>query len=215
MTSALFPDALELLRQTRHGTLATQSTVLPGYPHASFLPYVCDEAGRVLLVMSRLAEHTQNALRDEKSSFLVHDASANLSGARLTILGDLQRVEREPLLLARLTRQNPQLASYLAMSDFAIWRLWPRRARYIAGFGKMGWLEGEEWESALSLSLDQEAALLAELAGSVALELLGVDYAGLDVRQGDQIMRYRFESQCADLNEVQIAAKAVLSSFKS
>ena len=182
---------------------------------ASFLPYVCDEAGRVLLVMSRLAEHTQNVLLDEKVSFLVHDAAANLSGARLTILGDLQRVESEPLLLARLTRQNPELASYLAMSDFSIWRLWPRRARYIAGFGKMGWLEGEEWEGAPSLSLSQEATLLLELAGSVALELLGVDYAGLDVRHGDQIMRYRFESQCVDLNEVQIAAKAVLYSFKS
>jgi putative heme iron utilization protein len=213
MSSALFPDALELLRQTRHGTLATQSTVLSGYPHASFLPYVCDEAGRVLLVMSRLAEHTQNVLRDEKVSFLVHDVSVNLSGARLTILGDLQRVESEPLLLARLTRQNPELASYLAMSDFSIWRLWPRRARYIAGFGKMGWLEGEEWEGAPSLSLADEAKLLTELA-QTSLEIVGVDLAGLDVRCNEQIVRYRFEQRCTSLSDVKTEVKVVLSSLK-
>ncbi|MGL4996430.1 MAG: HugZ family protein [Deefgea sp.] len=207
MSSPQFSEALELLRQTRHGTLATQSTVLPGYPHASFLPYVCDEAGRVLLVMSRLAEHTQNVLRDEKVSFLVHDATANLSGARLTILGDLQRVDSEPLLLARLTRQNPELASYLAMSDFAIWRLWPRRARYIAGFGKMGWLEGEEWESAANLSLADEEQLLNEFSDVFSLSLVGVDLAGVDARSNEQLSRHSFENECADVGAVRVALK--------
>ncbi|MBM5572116.1 MULTISPECIES: HugZ family pyridoxamine 5'-phosphate oxidase [Deefgea] len=207
MSSVLFPDARELLRQTRHGTLATQSTVLPGYPHASFLPYVCDEAGRVLLVMSRLAEHTQNVLQDEKVSFLVHDAAATLSGARLTILGDLLRVESEPLLLARLTRQNPTLAGYLQMSDFAVWRLWPRRARYIAGFGKMGWLEGDEWESAACLSLADEAQLLHEFANELPIQLAGIDLAGYDVRSDEQLKRHRFEQLCADVETVRATLK--------
>ncbi|WP_203564096.1 hypothetical protein [Deefgea sp. CFH1-16] len=48
-SSALFSAALALLRQTQHGVLATQSLVLPGYPHASWLPFVLDEAGRIVL----------------------------------------------------------------------------------------------------------------------------------------------------------------------
>ena len=137
----------------------------------------------------------------------MHDAAANLSGARLTILGDLQRVESEPLLLARLTRQNPELASYLAMSDFAIWRLWPRRARYIAGFGKMGWLEGEEWEGAPSLSLADEAQLLNELSDDFPLNIVGVDLAGFDARSNEQLNRHGFENVCADVGEVRTALK--------
>jgi hypothetical protein len=33
---------------------------------------------------------------------------------------------------------------YLEMADFAFFRLRTERARYIAGFGRMGWLEGQE-----------------------------------------------------------------------
>jgi putative heme iron utilization protein len=132
---------------------------------------------------------------------------ATLSGARLTILGNLQPVADESLLLARLARQNPALAGYLQMSDFAVWRLWPRRARYIAGFGKMGWLEGDEWESAACLSLADEAQLLQEFADELPIELAGIDLAGYDVRSDEQLNRYRFEQPCTDVDTVRATLK--------
>ncbi|QKJ66541.1 pyridoxamine 5'-phosphate oxidase family protein [Deefgea piscis] len=209
-SSALFSAALALLRQTQHGVLATQSLVLPGYPHASWLPLVLDEAGRIVLVMSRLAEHTQNVLLDEKVSFLVHEPSATLSGARLTILGDLQPVPDDPLLLARLARQNPQLASYLAMADFSVWRLWPRRARYIAGFGKMGWIEGDEWETAAQLSLADESALIQSTLLPEGCELIGVDWAGCDLRRNGQLERHILHCDRFDLAALRAAIDAVI-----
>ncbi len=77
----------------------------------------------------------------------------------------------------------------------------------------MGWLEGEEWESAPNLSLADEAKLLTELA-QTSLEIVGVDLAGLDVRCNEQIARYRFEQSCTNLSDVKIAMEVVLPSLK-
>ncbi|MBM5574583.1 pyridoxamine 5'-phosphate oxidase [Deefgea sp. CFH1-16] len=160
--------------------------------------------------MSRLAEHTQNVLLDEKVSFLVHEPSATLSGARLTILGDLQPVPDDPLLVARLARQNPQLASYLAMADFSVWRLWPRRARYIAGFGKMGWIEGDEWETAVQLNLADEAALIQSAQLPAGCELIDVDWAGCDLRRNGQLERHILHCDGFDLAALRVAIEMLI-----
>ncbi|QLG89494.1 pyridoxamine 5'-phosphate oxidase family protein [Chitinibacter bivalviorum] len=211
----LWPEALALIRRSRNLALASLSAQMPGYPHVSWLPMVADEAGRPMLVMSRLAEHTQNILQDSKVSVLLHDDEMALNKARLTILGDLQLVEPDPLLAARMARYNPELVSYLQMSDFSVWRLWPQRARYIAGFGKMGWLEGERWESEFALSLAQEAQLLSQYAPMTALELVGVDVAGCDIRRGDVLQRHEFAAVCRQMDQVAVSLEHITRNLEA
>ncbi|WP_373974247.1 CREG family protein [Chitinibacter sp. SCUT-21] len=206
----LWSEAIALIRRRRTLALASMSAQMPGYPHVSWLPMVADEAGRPLLVMSRLAEHTQNILQDAKVSVLLHEEEMALDKARLTIVGDLQPATLDELLAARLARYNPELASYLQMSDFAVWRLWPRRARYIAGFGKMGWIEGEQWESAFALSLPQEAQLIAEFSPATAFELVGVDLGGCDLRRDQVLQRYEFAQAARSIDEVTMALEQLL-----
>jgi hypothetical protein len=91
--------------------------------------------------------------------------------------------------------------------------LWPRRARYIAGFGKMGWLEGEQWESEFALSLTQEAQLLAHYGAQTQDELVGVDIAGCDVRRDQILQRYEFTDVGRSTEQVAAALEQLLQGF--
>ena len=48
--------------------------------------------------------------------------------------------------------RHPQAADYLALADFSLYVLRVREARFIGGFGDMGWLAGEPLRAALSAS---------------------------------------------------------------
>jgi hypothetical protein len=68
------------------------------------------------------------------------------------------------------------------MLDFMFFRIHPKRLRYIGGVGKMGGLEAEMLDAIPSLSLAEEASLLAE-AQAIApsnITLLGIDRFGID-----------------------------------
>ncbi|QLI81103.1 pyridoxamine 5'-phosphate oxidase family protein [Chitinibacter fontanus] len=205
-----WPEVVALIRRSRMLALATNSVQMAGYPHVSWLPTVADEAGRPMLVISRLAEHTHNLQQDQRVSVLLHDDEMSLNKARLTIWGDLQPASLDELLAARWARYNPELASCLQMSDFSVWRLWPRRARYIAGFGQMGWVEGDAWESAPALTLEQEAQLLAEYTPMQAQALVGIDLGGCDVWRDGRVQRYEFAAPASDLVELKLALEQLL-----
>ena len=133
---------INLLHLAEFSTLATQSQQLPGYPYATAVPNVLDENHRPLLLISRLAEHTKNLLADPRVSLsLVEPGTANVqTAARITLLGDAQQFQPDDLLKTRYLRYIPDAAQYLEL-DFMFFRVNPRRIRFIAGIGKMGWLE--------------------------------------------------------------------------
>lgn len=126
------------------GTLDKQS----GHPHVSLVelcPLV--EERSILLLLSGLAEHTMNLMADTRATLLITDAwsaPAGLAHPRVTLVGDALRMEDEAEVeAARMAfiALHPQAESYARFSDFHMWRLRVRRARYIAGFGKMGWVD--------------------------------------------------------------------------
>ncbi len=67
------PDARRLLRRRHYGVLATTSQQFPAYPYGSFVDYVTDHIGRPVILISALAEHTQNINRHALVSLAVHD----------------------------------------------------------------------------------------------------------------------------------------------
>ena len=175
--------AINLLHEVSYSTLATQSVQLPGYPYASAVPNVLDECHRPLLLVSALAEHTKNLLADSRVSLShVEPGAENVqTAARMTLLGDAEWFEPEELLKARYLRYLPDAGQYLEL-DFMFFRIIPKRARFIAGVGKMGWLEAAEWGAVPSLSLERECVLveIAQRAVRTGIRILGVDCYGID-----------------------------------
>jgi putative heme iron utilization protein len=176
-------SALTLLHEVPYGTLATLSTQLPGYPYGTAVPCVLDQDHCPVLCISALAEHTRNLLADPRSSLSVVKAEGShiQSAARITLVGDAERLEPSPELVARYLRYQPDAEQYLSL-DFLFFRLRPARARFIGGVGKMGWLESADWEGLPVLSVEDEAARLkaAALKAPPGVRLLGVDCFGID-----------------------------------
>lgn len=137
-----YAEARRLLRRSRSGALGSVSLAMPGFPFVSLLPYVLDEACRPLFLLSGLAEHTKNLLADPRASLLVAEGLGSvLEQARLTLLGTVERVELDAPGRVRFLRYCPESEKLLALGDFAFFRMAPLKARFIGGFGRMGWMD--------------------------------------------------------------------------
>jgi heme iron utilization protein len=198
-------DVINLLHSADHATLATHSQQMPGYPYATVVPCIVGEAHRPIFLLSLLAEHTKNLLADGRCSLSVVqiDAGNVQTAARLSIVGDCERFEPTPELVARYLRYQPDAEQYLAL-DFVFLRMLPKRARFIGGVGHMGWLESEDWHGFAQVKLEDEADLLASLATPLSgdVQLLGVDCYGIDCLVGGQRIRKAFASTATSGDEV-------------
>ncbi|MBI4353170.1 MAG: pyridoxamine 5'-phosphate oxidase family protein [Candidatus Omnitrophica bacterium] len=141
----------EFLAGRRYGALATQSLDLPGYPFGSLVPYCLDRQGCPILRLSALAQHTRNILKNPKASLTVWDVREEdiLGSTRVTCLGDVVKVTGEEAEQAheRYDAGFPMAGAFGEL-DFSFFKLKPVRIRYILGFGRMGWVEASEYESA-------------------------------------------------------------------
>ncbi|TCP10751.1 hypothetical protein EV683_11930 [Crenobacter luteus] len=206
-------SAIDLVHRADHGALASHATQLPGYPFCTQLPFVPDAQHRPVLLISSLAEHTRNLIADGRASLALADPGADdlLSGARLTLLGDVARVDADEALVARYLRYRPEAADYLGFGDFAFYRLEPRRVRLIAGFARMGWLEAEDWAGAVTLTPDDEAAELAALPMLAGARWLGLDAYGADIERDGRRLRLTFAEPAADAQERRRAVAVALA----
>ncbi|ROQ22438.1 HugZ family protein [Gallaecimonas pentaromativorans] len=161
MRNSAVHQARQLLLTIQSGVLATHSKALPGYPFGSVTPFVLDRDGSLLLFISDIAQHSRNLTMDPKCSITVFEQTVetdqNTQG-RVTVLGDAQKLAEgeDEAAFARYASQFPESLGYRQAHDFAVWRLLPKRIRFIGGFGKIFWLELGEWQGATG-DWDQEA----------------------------------------------------------
>ncbi|KMN83962.1 pyridoxamine 5'-phosphate oxidase [Chromobacterium sp. LK11] len=198
--------AIHLLHRCVHASLASHSTQLAGYPYATPIPCVPDARHRPTLCLSALAEHSKNLQADPRCSVALLDpeAASSQSGSRLTLLGDMEPFQPTPLELARHLRYQPEAEDWLRL-DFAFYRLRPQRLRYIEGFGRMGWLEAEQWLDGPTLEPEREAELLDRAAALPAgVRLLGADCHGIDYESAAARRRLAFP---AALESDELAAR--------
>ena len=206
-----YAEVRTLLRRSRSGALGTQSLGVPGYPFVSALPYVPDEAGCPVFLLSELAEHTRNLRADSRASLLVTEGDGiNLAQARLTLLGRMQPVDLDEASRRRYVRYSPESALYLELGDFRFFRLEPDKARFVGGFGRMGWLAAEA--PAAALDPDTEAGLVARLERQVppGVAVVGIDREGLDVRIGGVLRRLALPATDGSAAALEAAAAAIL-----
>lgn len=174
---------INLLHRADSATLATQSLGMPGYPYATAVPNILDERHRPVLLISALAEHTRNLMADPRVSLSVSEPGSSdiQNAARLTLIGDVERLESDDCPTDRYLRYLPAAAQYLQL-DFNFFRIVPKRIRYIGGVGRMGWIEGDAYPAAACLSATDESALLQQAQALTPgnVTLLGIDPFGID-----------------------------------
>lgn len=127
-------------------TLSTIARAPEGFPYGSLVAFASDAHGRPLLLLSRLAEHTENLRARPEASLLVCEAP-DLALGRVTLLGrctlvpDDEKREVRSIFLAR----QPSAATYVDFADFAFYRLEPQAVRYVGGFGRMSWVDAKDY----------------------------------------------------------------------
>jgi putative heme iron utilization protein len=153
-----------LVQAARAATLCTLARDPAGYPYGSLVTVAIDGHGRPLLLLSTLAEHTQNLAAHPEASVLVTEPlrqhAQPLALGRVTLIGPCARLpegERDEARRSFLAVQ-PDAAYYVDFSDFAFHRLEPVALRYVGGFGRMSWVTAEDYRRAKPDPLAADAA---------------------------------------------------------
>ena len=142
--------ARTLLSELQTATLATVAKDPAGHPYPSFVTFALDGGDPVLLI-SEMAEHTQNLRVDSRASLLAAEnrSSDPLANGRVTLLGDCRPVEASDTSAREVYLERlPNAAYYCDFADFNFWRLRVESIRYIGGYGRMSWVTGDAWHGA-------------------------------------------------------------------
>jgi heme iron utilization protein len=223
MTLAL--EAQQFLLSVHKGVLSTHSAKFDGYPFGSVAPFVLNHQGMPTILISTIAEHTKNIIQNAHVSLVVFENENDLqANARLTLLAKAEQTDKNNALMrARYLRYIPQAAQYFDMHDFSFYTLYITQARYIAGFGKMGWVEGEAMQLPSNPLFIEESSILAHMNADHAENLkaycqhfhhvktdtatmIGVDSLGFDVRTDvDTVLRFNFDAPISNAQEARSA----------
>jgi putative heme iron utilization protein len=144
-----------LVHAARSATLCTLTREPAGHPYGSLVAFASDAQGRPLLLLSTLAEHTQNLAVCADASVLVAEPwglhGSPLAIGRVTILGPCaalpEGAARDEARAAFLAA-HPDAAGYADFRDFAFYRLTPTSLRYVGGFGRMSWVTADAYAAA-------------------------------------------------------------------
>jgi len=215
-------EARRVMRRFAGGVLATQSLKYPGYPYASALPFCTDQRGRVILLISHLAEHTQNADRDPKAGFLVSPLGRDLQEqARVSMIGDIATID-DAATTTRYLRYFPEAGQYLQIGGFRFFRIEPLSLRYIAGFASIHTVTAGSYLAPHYPLVDTEYDVIEHMNADHAKTMLeycrhvhgrtparatmiGIDCDGFDVRADSEILRFDFTAEVKDAGEARIA----------
>jgi heme iron utilization protein len=129
--------AKKLLREGRTGALATLAEG-SGDPYCSLVNVATMPDGAPLLLISQLALHTRNILADPRVSLLLDERKAGdpLEGARIMLSGTAE-VTKDPAGRPRYLARHTSAEMFADFADFSFYRVTPKRAHLVAGFGRI------------------------------------------------------------------------------
>lgn len=221
-------EARQLLRAHRYGALSTLSKKFDGHPFGSITPYMVDHDGSLLILISTLAEHTKNIAADPRVSLISHNQRSPhiQTQGRITLLGNAEIVADREAAGQRYLRYFPEAQTYFAMHDFSFYRIAPLSLRYIGGFGHIHWIKAENYQVESYPLIEQETDILAHMnadhADSLrrycqhvhqreaqAVEMVGIDCDGFDVRADGDVYRFDFPEPVLDAQQARAALVAM------
>jgi putative heme iron utilization protein len=204
-----------LLRRSRQGALATLMTG-SGDPYCSLVNVASHPDGSPILLISRLALHTNNILGDPRVSLMLDERAEGdpLEGARIMLAGRAEEANGEDakILRRRYLNAHSSAEAFVDFKDFSFFRIRPLAAHLVAGFGRIVDLRPEQFLTDLSgatalLEAEQDAidhmnADHLEATNLYATRLLGAEPAdwrctgcdpdGIDLAAGAKTLRLDF-----------------------
>jgi heme iron utilization protein len=211
--------ARRLIRGARFGAIAVLEPGT-GFPFASRVLTGTDIDGTPLILVSALSVHTGALAADPRASLLFGEPGKGdpLAHPRITVRTRAERVAREdPVharLRARFIARHPKAALYADFPDFAFFRMVPESASLNGGFGKAFLLDASDLlvvspaiADLADIELDAIHHMNADHADSVdnyarnigkskktGWKICGIDCAGLDLANGDELLRIEFDA---------------------
>lgn len=220
----------KLLRSMDCGVLSTMSSEMPGFPFGSITPYVMTHEGNVVIYVSGIAQHTKNMLKDDKVCLTVMDDGGGnkQDQGRATIVGHARRVPDDCVetVSERYYSFFPEARAYGGAHDFQFIWIEAVRVRYIGGFGKIFWIENDEWNQSAPewaggeagivehMNDDHSASVVAMAKHFFSVEdeaavLLAADAEGCHLRAGGGIHYLPFDERAHDRDSVREAMVAL------
>ena len=209
-----------MLRSHRYGVLSTISKKFAGYPFGSITPYLVDHDGSLLILISTLAEHTKNILHDPRASLITHDQRDPhiQTQGRVTALGNAELEPDREQAGQRYLRYFPEAQSYFSMHDFSFYRIRPMAIRYIGGFGRIHWVDMENYTVKPYSLIESEPGVIAHMNAdhqdtmrnyckhfhrheALDVEMVGIDIDGFDVRADGEVLRFEFAQPVTDAQQ--------------
>ncbi len=220
-------EARLLLRRARTATIASLDRG-GGGAYASLANVATDVDGAPIVLISKLAWHTQNLVADGRGSLMVAELPETgdaLTGQRVTVMGQW-REATETRLRRRYLARHPEAAMYVDFGDFSFWRLTPEVIHAVAGFGRIETLGAAEvFPPAAELEALEDSAIThmnqdhAEAVRLYATRLLGaseaqwrvaaIDPDGADLTGGQQSLRLAFPAPVYSAEALRLAFKAL------
>lgn len=218
--------ARRLLRSVDSGILSTMSKELPGYPFGSVTPFVMTHDGKIVIYVSAIAQHTANLLANPKTCLTAMQSGGGNQQelGRVTVVADAAEVPEDRIaeVQQRYYTFFPESQHYGQAHNFAFYWLEPVRVRYIGGFGKIFWIEQQDWALAEPEWQEAEAGIVkhmnddhGEALRNMArhfcgmqvdqVEQLAVDVEGCHIRVGSEVRYLPFEAPCTTMNSVRAA----------
>ena len=217
-------------------TRAALATSLNGAPYGSLVLFAVDVDASPLLLLSDLAQHTRNIAFDPRVSLLLDATEGRpdpLTGSRLTLLGRAL-LHEDPRCRERFLAHHPSSAGYASFPDFHLYRVVVERGHLVAGFGRIDWINGDDFLFALDAGplADAEIDILQHMnedhsdaiaryasgllnRGGTGWQMTGIDPEGIDLQREGETARLNFPASVATSILTPAAARAALVQLDS
>ena len=222
--------ARTMARKIGTGTLCTLSSNPEGYPYGSFVTYSIHNGDPIFLI-SALAEHTKNLNLSTRSSLLISEGGEGnpLALGRVTLIGDCLIMPEEERQSAKenFLEKHESASFYVDFKDFHFYKLRVDSVRYIGGFGRMSWIDGDDWSKAQPDPLEPfskdiidhmnddhiDAMIdccinLSKAVDTSNVEMTGIDRYGFEMsaitEEGPRPIRIAFNKQATTPEEARI-----------
>jgi heme iron utilization protein len=217
-------EARTLMLKKDHAILSTHSLEYPGFPFGSVVPYALNDAGLPVVLISSIAQHTKNIGEDSKLSLTITATQGGdvQAAARLCLLGHLKLMDsEEEKSQQRYFNYFEQSKLYFDVHDFSFYVFEPVAVRYIGGFGKIFWVDVEDFFLSNPFFGSSEQGMLSHMnehhsasiraycshygklnvSGRKRVLLVGIDAEGIDIKADEERLRIEFPKRISSPNE--------------
>jgi putative heme iron utilization protein len=121
---------------------------IEGFPFGSLVPFALTNLLEPIAFLSGLAQHFKNLAADSRTSLLIQEPERNQEPQtrwRITLVGTFHQVDPTEIQISDLQKRYltrvPGANRTMTLPDFRFWVMKTQRIRFIAGFGKIRWLD--------------------------------------------------------------------------